>query len=102
MEKRELTSKERLERVFRILEVIQQRRLESSEEWVGAGLEWQLLERELRELEEDVRCDPPVLPEQAGQSQPPRGARLRRRPFGPRGQYGRGPVCFGGDAMPGS
>jgi hypothetical protein len=73
MENQESNSKERLERVFRILEVIHQRRLESSEEWVGVGLEWQLLERELRELEEDLGRDPPVLPGRAGQSHPPRG-----------------------------
>jgi len=60
--KQVLTSKERLEIGFDILESVRQRRLRSGDPGVGWAIECRILKRELRDLEEDLQRDPPVLP----------------------------------------
>jgi len=59
-EKKALASKERLKIGFGILELVRERRLSSGDAGLGMGIECQILERELRELEEDLRRHPPV------------------------------------------
>jgi hypothetical protein len=61
--KQVLTSKERLEIGFNILELIRRRRLRSGDPGVGLAVECRVLERELRDLEKDLRHDPPLLSE---------------------------------------
>lgn len=62
--KQALASKERLEIGFNILELVRQRRLSSGDPGVGSAVECRVLERELRDLEKDLRHDPPLLSEQ--------------------------------------
>lgn len=72
-----LTSKERLEIGFNILELVRQRRLSSGDPGVGSAIECWVLERELRDLEGDLRHDPPLLPEREDRQK----ASLKRRWF---------------------
>jgi len=73
-----LTSKERLEIGFNILELVRQRRLSSGDPGVGWAIECRVLERELRDLEEDLRQDPLLRPEREHR----RKVSLKRRWFG--------------------
>ncbi|MCS7025676.1 MAG: hypothetical protein NZV14_12820 [Bryobacteraceae bacterium] len=53
--------KERLEQGVLILEILDGRRDKTSTPTLGRDMEWSLIERELRELEEDILADPGAL-----------------------------------------
>jgi hypothetical protein len=54
--------KARLERGFEVLRLIEQRRVRRSSPRLGAAIEWTIIQRELDELEADLRLFPPVMP----------------------------------------
>lgn len=62
--------KERLESGSRILENILLRRILMGSSGLGLGIERAIVNRELRELEEDLKLNPPVLPD--GRPETPR------------------------------
>ena len=55
------STKERLEQSVATLEKIERRRNEMRTPSLGNDTEWSLIERELREIEQDILCNPGAL-----------------------------------------
>jgi hypothetical protein len=56
-----ITTKERLERGYRVMAVIGRRRAETGDPRLGAGIERFILNRELNELTEEILMDPGAM-----------------------------------------
>ena len=56
-----MTTKDRLERGVRVLTVLDERRTETGNASLGAGIERFIVSREMRDLEEEILADPGAL-----------------------------------------